>query len=160
MFYFVCMSILAACVNVYHVLVFWCLQRLEESTGSLGTGDTDSCECWEPNPGPLQKQQTLLSTDPSLSLPINDHIKGYNGRIPAKVKVINTLSPNNIIICTKKINKYANIYNNVPQSPDVLKSHCDPWIAENPRQIMLLSIHMHCPYIHNHKGSIYWLASL
>lgn len=126
------LSILTACMNVYHVLV-WCLQRLEESTGSLGTGDTSSCECWEPNPGPLQKQQTLLSTDPSPSLLINSHIKGCCEGNPAKVKVISTLSPNSVIICTKKINKYANIYNNVLQSPDVLKSHCGPWIAENPR---------------------------
>ena len=46
-----------------------CLWRPGKGVGSPGTGVTDSCwlpyECWELNPGPLEKQQLLLLTNPS-----------------------------------------------------------------------------------------------
>lgn len=41
----------------------WCLRRPEEGVGSLRTSDTDGCElpceCWEPNPSPMQEQPLL-----------------------------------------------------------------------------------------------------
>ena len=48
-------------------------QRPEEGIRSSGTDITDSyempCGCWEPNPGPLQEQQVLLSPEQSLQPP-------------------------------------------------------------------------------------------
>ena len=45
-----------------------CPWRSEEGTGSHGAGVLDSCGplsgCWESNPGPLQQQQVLLTTEP------------------------------------------------------------------------------------------------
>jgi hypothetical protein len=49
-----------------------CSQRPEEGVGSPRVGVTDSCKPpimgthWEMNSGPLEEQQTLLSTEPSL----------------------------------------------------------------------------------------------
>lgn len=45
----------------------WCpLTRLEEGVGYPGTGITEDGQppygCWEPNLGPLQEQQVLLTT--------------------------------------------------------------------------------------------------
>jgi len=34
-------------------------------TSIIGTCDLP-CECWEPNPGPLQEQQVLLISEPSI----------------------------------------------------------------------------------------------
>ncbi|ERE74288.1 E3 ubiquitin-protein ligase [Cricetulus griseus] len=42
----------------------------QEAVGSSGTGVTDSCElpcgCWELNPGPLEEEPGLLTTEPYL----------------------------------------------------------------------------------------------
>ena len=50
------------CTHVVH-----CPQRSEEG---VGTGVTDTCQlpcgCWESNPGSLQEQSMLLTTEPSL----------------------------------------------------------------------------------------------
>jgi hypothetical protein len=60
-------------VNVlltYHLHV-WCPWRPEEGIGSLRTGVMDGCESLcgfqESNPGPLQEQHVLLTTEPSLA---------------------------------------------------------------------------------------------
>lgn len=41
----------------------------KEGVELLGAGVKDGCEpqsgCWEPHPGPLQKQQAPLTTEPS-----------------------------------------------------------------------------------------------
>lgn len=51
----------------------WYPWRSEEDTGCPGTGIMDSyeppCGCWESNPDPLQQQQVLLTTEPSLRAP-------------------------------------------------------------------------------------------
>lgn len=62
--YFMCMSILPACIYVYHICVCLCLWKSEEDTGSHGTGVADS---WEPpcrywNLVPL-KEQGILTTE-------------------------------------------------------------------------------------------------
>lgn len=58
-----------ACMYVY-VAHACCLQRLEEGVRSPGTGVKDGCEppsfSWDPKPGPLQDQQVLLTTKPTL----------------------------------------------------------------------------------------------
>ena len=60
---------LSVCLNVY-LVHFWCSLWLGNGTGSPGIGVTDgcgsSCGLWEPNLGPLQKQQVLLITEPFL----------------------------------------------------------------------------------------------
>ena len=38
-----CMGTLAVCMSVHHILD-WCLRRLKDGVGSLGTRDTDSRE--------------------------------------------------------------------------------------------------------------------
>lgn len=47
-----------------------CLQRTEAGVKSPGTGVEGSllllCECWEPIPGPLKEQSTLLTAELSL----------------------------------------------------------------------------------------------
>ena len=58
--YFVCLCVCE---------LFVCLVPVE-AIRSLGTGVTDSCEqpcgCWELNLGPLEEQEMLLTTEPSL----------------------------------------------------------------------------------------------
>ena len=53
----------------------WCLQRPENGVGIHGTGITDGCELpcgrWELNPGPLEEQAVLLTTELSLQ-PLTD----------------------------------------------------------------------------------------
>jgi hypothetical protein len=50
-------------------LVFYLHICLCENVGLLATGVTESCElwggCWELNPGPLEKQPVLLTTESS-----------------------------------------------------------------------------------------------
>jgi len=64
---------LYVCMHV-HPVCAWCLRRSEEGIRSPGTGDKEGCEppCgfWELNLGPLQEQQVLLTTEPSLQPPI------------------------------------------------------------------------------------------
>lgn len=59
---FVCLCIWMSCMCR-------CLQREDESMGSLGTGVTSSseqpCGCWEPNSSPL-KEKVLLTAETSL----------------------------------------------------------------------------------------------
>ena len=66
------MSVLPACISVYHACV-WCLQRPEEEIRSPGIGVTDNCKppcgCRELNSGPLEEQAMLLIAEPSLQLP-------------------------------------------------------------------------------------------
>lgn len=58
------MSILPAYVYV-HQVCGWYSQNLDEGVRSPGTRIADCCVCWEPNPGPQQEQQVLLTTEPS-----------------------------------------------------------------------------------------------
>jgi hypothetical protein len=64
-----CMSVLPVCIEVHHICVC-CPENPEEGIRSPESGVTDSCEplggCWESNPVPLQKQQGLLTAEPSL----------------------------------------------------------------------------------------------
>jgi hypothetical protein len=64
------MNVLFVWRYVYHMQV-WHPQR-SEGTACLGVGVIDGCEqpCgeWEPNPGPLNEQQVLLTTEPFLQL--------------------------------------------------------------------------------------------
>lgn len=61
-----------ACIGTHYVCA-WYPWRSEERTVCPGTGVLDSCEppsrCWESNPDPLQWQQVLLTTEPSLRPP-------------------------------------------------------------------------------------------
>lgn len=63
------MSILSACMYVYHVCA-WGPRGSEESIRSLETTVTDGCwppnRCWELNPDLLEGQTVLLTTEPSL----------------------------------------------------------------------------------------------
>jgi hypothetical protein len=60
---------LPVCMSVRYVHA-WCPQRSNKDIKPLGTGVTDGCElpcrCQEQDPGPLQKQQMLLISEPSL----------------------------------------------------------------------------------------------
>lgn len=52
------------CVHIWHS------QSLEEDLGTPGagaTGGSEPRECWEPNPGSLEEEQVLLTTEPSHS---------------------------------------------------------------------------------------------
>jgi len=64
-----CVNALAEYMPGPHMLA-WCMQRLQSDTELPGTGVTDGCEppCgfWELNPSPLQEQQVLLISKPSL----------------------------------------------------------------------------------------------
>lgn len=63
--YFCYMYIFCMHVYEYHVHA-WCPRRLEEGIISSGTVVTDECEpcgCWKLNPGPLQKQPLLLTSE-------------------------------------------------------------------------------------------------
>jgi hypothetical protein len=67
-----CLGILPTYISINHVHA-WCLQWPEQGVRSPGAGITDHCEppcrCWELNPGPLQEQPVLLTTEPSFQLP-------------------------------------------------------------------------------------------
>lgn len=58
------------CVHSVHA---WYPLRSKEDAGAPETGVTDSypgqCGCWEPNPGLLQEQPVLFSTEPPLQPP-------------------------------------------------------------------------------------------
>lgn len=58
---------------VYFSFVYEYRQRSEEGIGSPRVGLTDGsespCGCWEANPGLLQEQQVLLTSEPSLQPP-------------------------------------------------------------------------------------------
>jgi hypothetical protein len=62
-----CVGVLPACLPIFDMT---CLRRLEESVGSSGTvvidGSERPCECWELNPGPVQEDLILLTSQPSL----------------------------------------------------------------------------------------------
>lgn len=66
------MFFFSACIGAHYVYA-WYPWRSEEGTGYPGTGIMDSyespCGCWESNSDPLQQQQVLLTTEPSLWLP-------------------------------------------------------------------------------------------
>ena len=61
------MGVVLVCLHHMHA---WYPRRPEEGTGSPEIGVTDGCElpcrCWESNPSPLQKQQVLLTAEPTL----------------------------------------------------------------------------------------------
>ena len=67
-FYFKCISVLPAQLSVHHVYAV--LSELAKGVRSTETEVTDGCEqpheCWDPNLGPLQEQQVLLTIEPSL----------------------------------------------------------------------------------------------
>ena len=71
-FSFMCMSVLLACMTVYHMHV-WCPQESEDVIGSPETGVADCCKtpyrCWELNLGLLQEQQVFLISEPFLQFP-------------------------------------------------------------------------------------------
>lgn len=46
-----------------HTLCVCCLWKSEEGAAAPGTGATDSCGRWESNPGALQDQPVLLTTE-------------------------------------------------------------------------------------------------
>jgi hypothetical protein len=58
------------CRDVSYRMCAWCPQRPEESVKSSGTGITDSyklsCECWKPNPDPLDKQPVFWTSESSM----------------------------------------------------------------------------------------------
>lgn len=64
-----CMMVLAACVCVYHVCV-WYLCRSEEGVGSPRTGVMGGCEpscgVWGWNPDPLKEQPVSPGISPAL----------------------------------------------------------------------------------------------
>lgn len=66
-----CTDVLPASVS-FQCLHAWCLQRLEGSVGSPGTGVIDSCklphEYQESNSGPIEEHPVLLTVVPSLHL--------------------------------------------------------------------------------------------
>lgn len=57
-------------MDFYFILAFCLHMCLCEVVRFPGTGIADSCEllrgCWESDPGPLEKQAVLLTTDPSM----------------------------------------------------------------------------------------------
>lgn len=64
----VCVSVLPAYTHLCHKRA-WYPWHSEEGVGSPGTGligGCDPCGCCEPNPGPLQEQEVLVTTEPSL----------------------------------------------------------------------------------------------
>lgn len=71
-FHLMCMVVLPACMSV-HCINALCPWRPEEDIGSLWTGVSDGCETlcgfWKLNQDPLQEQQILLTTEPSLQPP-------------------------------------------------------------------------------------------
>lgn len=63
------MSVLVACVYVYHIYA-WCLLRSEEGVSIPGTEVRDGweqlCGCWKPSPDPLREQGlSLLAISPA-----------------------------------------------------------------------------------------------
>jgi hypothetical protein len=68
---YVCVYVVCMYVCMMYVCVLCaCLVVIEEGTRFPKTGVTDGseppCWCWELNPGPLQEQTALLTTEPSL----------------------------------------------------------------------------------------------
>ena len=67
-----CMSFLPACAHMHH-LHTRCHWRLDKDVRSSGIRIIDSCElscgCLELNLGPLQEQQLILSSEPTLQPP-------------------------------------------------------------------------------------------
>jgi hypothetical protein len=61
---FMCISVLSACISVYHMHVLY-VQRSEAGTESSGSRVIDRCDppcvCWETIPGPLWEQLLLTS---------------------------------------------------------------------------------------------------
>lgn len=51
-----------------HQACNWGLRRSQEGVRFAGTGVTNGCGCWEPNPGPMQGQ-VLLTMEPSPQCP-------------------------------------------------------------------------------------------
>lgn len=60
-----CMDVLPPCIYVHYVHV-WCPQRPEVGIESPRTGFTNDYVDARNQPGPLQEQQVLLSTKPTL----------------------------------------------------------------------------------------------
>lgn len=59
------MDMLSAWLSMNHMYA-WCLLRSDEDTAALAL----SCHgCWKRNPGPLEVQPTLLTTEVSLKTP-------------------------------------------------------------------------------------------
>lgn len=75
--------------TMYFFLFLWiwelCLDKPDDDVGSPGSDDTDGCEppcgCWELNPGSLEEDHLLLTTEPCL------HSHNDNTRV-VRVKVI------------------------------------------------------------------------
>ena len=62
--------ILDLCACIFCRVCALCPQKSEDGMGSPGPGVRDSCRllcgCWELNPGPMEEQPVLLTTEPSL----------------------------------------------------------------------------------------------
>ena len=73
LFFKFCVNGCFVCIYVYAPVCAWCPQGLEEDTGSPRNTITDDSypEADNLNPGPLEKQQVLLTTEPSLQAPSN-----------------------------------------------------------------------------------------
>lgn len=63
---FICLGVLPACMSVFRCLPS--AHRGQRGVYSPGSGVTDGCElpwdgceCWEPHPGTLERQQALLT---------------------------------------------------------------------------------------------------
>lgn len=63
-----CVCVLPVCIRVHHMHA-WCPPDSEVGIRSLGTGTVDGCKlpcrCREPSPGPVQKEQVLLTVEPT-----------------------------------------------------------------------------------------------
>lgn len=64
-----CVGVSLSYMLVCH-LQAWSSLRTEKGVRAPGTGVTHDCEppcgCWDSNPGPLEEQLVLLTTEPSL----------------------------------------------------------------------------------------------
>lgn len=68
-FHYICLGAFLACVYEYHMCAL-CCQRSEKGIWSFGTWVVDGCDlscgCWESNPGNLEEQLVLLTTELSI----------------------------------------------------------------------------------------------
>lgn len=74
---FSCIWVFCLHISMHHEYSWW-LQRLEGGTGFLGTEVMDVCDkirgYRKPNPGLMQEQHGLLSTEPSLQPPTSPSV--------------------------------------------------------------------------------------
>jgi hypothetical protein len=92
----------------------WYLWKAEEDieTGVNGSYELP-CGCWELNPGPLEKQLVLLTSETSLCLSETNLMESWTkGR---KINVFMTYGvPSNIVVCISVIYIWARQYSMSP----------------------------------------------